>query len=318
MNGVIQIINADALAALKTLPDESIQCCVTSPPYWNLRDYGVKGQIGLEETPELFVGKLTEVFREVRRVLREDGTCWVNLGDSYSSHGGMGASGRCVENLKPKDLIGIPWRVAFALQADGWYLRSDIIWAKPNCMPESVRDRPTRSHEYIFLLTKSERYFYDASAIAEPCSESTILRVNQDVEHQNGSTKAHGGAKTMKAVVKRDKQSGHSRRHQGFDGRWNNLTQSERWSGMRNKRDVWTVPPANYAGAHFATYPPDLIKPCILAGSKPGDIVLDPFGGSGTTGEVALELGRKAILIELNPEYIPLIEQRTNIIGLQL
>jgi DNA modification methylase len=254
----------------------------------------------------------------------------LNLGDSYAT--GAGKVGNCpgggeqgenwkglstspnrlpIEGLKPKDLIGIPWRVAFALQADGWYLRSDIIWAKPNCMPESVTDRPTRSHEYIFLLTKSRKYFYDADAIKEPCSESTEKRVAQDVESQAGSVRANGGAKTngpMKAVV--SKQRGHSRRHDGFNDRWDQMERTGQCSGMRNKRDVWTVAPANYKEAHFATFPPDLIKPCILAGCPVGGTVLDPFAGSGTTGQVALEYGRKFVGIELNPDYVKLIEQR--------
>jgi DNA modification methylase len=280
---MLTIIYGDALKKLRELPEGSVQCCVTSPPYWGLRDYGVAGQIGLEETPAEYVDKLVEVFSEVRRVLCEDGTLWLNLGDSYARNGGKdggrnrellhmeGISTRMCKipdgsYLKPKDLVGIPWRVAFALQADSWYLRSDIIWHKPNPMPESVTDRPTKAHEYLFLLSKQERYFYDADAI----SESLAICV-----HQN-------------------------------DRVWG-------LSGRRNKRSVWTVPTASYEEAHFAIFPPDLIKPCILAGSQPGSTVLDPFAGSGTTGEVALELGRRAVLVELNPEYIRLIEQRCSI-----
>ena len=310
----LTILCGDVIDKLRELPDESVHCCVTSPPYWGLRDYATEGQLGLEKTPEEYVAKMVEVFREVRRVLRKDGTLWLNLGDSYAGGGNnrgnnsplfdkqasnFGATGQVgirdvPDGLKPKDLVGIPWRVAFALQADGWWLRSDIIWAKPNPMPESVTDRPTKSHEYLFLLTKSANYFYDAEAIKEGAEQS------------------------------------------------------------RNKRSVWTVATAPYPEAHFATYPPDLVKPCILAGTsakgccaKCGSYrnetktigwqptcecwllnilpspnsdpvitpctVLDPFAGSGTTGAVALELGRSAILIELNPKYVELIRRRCNV-----
>lgn len=285
----LTIINGDCRFALKTLPDESVNCCVTSPPYWGLRNYGHAEQIGQEETPQAFVETMCKVFAEVRRVLRKDGTCWLNLGDSYASAwsvpGGNGrpvgagslANGkradrpnRLVGGLKEKDLVGIPWRVALALQAEGWYLRSDIIWAKANCMPESVTDRPTRSHEYLFLLTKSPRYYYDHEAIKEPCIYDIEKRIGQP----------------------------------NFDNK------AEQCTGMRNKRDVWTVAPANYPDAHFATYPPALITPCILAGCPVGGLVLDPFGGSGTTGMVALELGRRAVLVELNPDYTKLINAR--------
>jgi DNA modification methylase len=334
VNERIKILNGDALEMLRTLPDKSVQCCVTSPPYWGLRDYGVAGQIGLEATPEIFVRKMVEVFREVRRVLKGDGTCWVNLGDSYAqdkkwggasggknytSHGGGYSRERKFSGLKPKDLVGIPWRVAFALQADGWWLRSDIIWHKPNPMPESVTDRPTKAHEYIFLLTKSERYFYDAEAIKEESSwdsGDTKMPDGWDTGegghgsfHRNGREK--GGRKT-------DKQRGHSRRHAGFNDRWDEMEKAQQCSGKRNKRDVWTVGTFAFPEAHFATYPPDLIKPCILAGSRAGEVVLDPFGGSGTTGQVALELGRRAIIIELNPKYVKLIENRTRQLGLEL
>jgi DNA modification methylase len=306
----LQIIQGDALAVLTTMLGNSVQCCVTSPPYWGLRDYGVDGQMGLEKTPEEYVGKMVEVFREVRRVLRKDGTCWVNLGDAYNGSGNpAGCKGRrCdggqsaaaeqsnqlafrgngikVPGLKPKDLCGIPWRVAFALQADGWWLRQDIIWQKPNPMPESVTDRCTKSHEYIFLLTKSARYFYDAEAVKEA---STV----DDIRGPQTFGKATDGSRDMH--------------------RDNGRFYEPSGNGTRNKRSVWTVPSAPYSEAHFATFPPDLITPCILAGSKPGDTILDPFGGSGTTGMVALELGRKAILIELNPNYVQLIRDRTNV-----
>jgi DNA modification methylase len=310
----ITILTGDNRKLLSTLPDESVQCCVTSPPYWGLRDYGHADQIGQEATPAEYVASLVSVFEEVRRVLRADGTLWLNLGDSYCSQGGshdgrtdnqpgVGAArvwrngggradgivdergqrnrnGNAVKNLKPKDLIGIPWMVAFALREAGWWLRSEIIWHKPNPMPESVTDRPTSAHEKLFLLAKSETYYYDAGAIRE-----------QGAEPERERSDKIGGA------------NGHKVRHSegGVMGA----------SATRNKRNVWSVPIAPYADAHFATYPPALIAPCILAGTKPGDVVLDPFGGSGTTGKVALELGRRAILIELNPDYAKLIEKRT-------
>jgi DNA modification methylase len=501
---------ASALAALAVIPDESVQCCVTSPPYWGLRNYKVIGQFGLEKTPEEYVEKLVSVFQEVRRVLRKDGVVFLNLGDCYfgggrggnpddshfqkqkTNRGSVGmppsgprvnacgisckeledsqahdclfgnlcgvcrevyvrtihtdpmlsamllaslhetnrermeslnvhlptsdsslsgdrtaisiqgtseisnpassrlrallesticesspqllgecllraSRGECllcarslsyydlacdgssvcnygtekqsgalphnksdmlssglayrhstIASLKPKDLIGIPWLIALALRADGWYLRSDIIWSKPNPMPESVRDRPTRSHEYIFLLSKSRKYYYNSDAIAEPCSESSNERYQQDIDAQEGSHRGNGGLKTngtMKTVggPRSNKQRGHGRRHDGFNDRWDAMERSEQCSGMRNKRDVWTVAPASYREAHFATFPPKLIEPCILAGSKPDDIVLDPFAGSGTTGQVAIKNHRRALLNELNPDYIPLINRRTSI-----
>ena len=410
---VIDVRCGDAAAELKKLSDCSVQCCVTSPPYWGLRDYGVDGQLGLEPTPDEYVAKMVAVFSEVRRVLREDGTLWMNLGDSYvrtgetnvpqtkdhradyplhlkegSSDGRVGRSDRPgtrsnANGLKPKDLCGIPWRVAFALQADGWYLRSDIIWHKPNPMPESVTDRPTKSHEYLFLLTKNQRYYYDAEAIKEP---------SVDPEGSENRYKSEfGGAKADARIEQ---------------GLVTTPKGTREFNGTRNKRTVWTIPTSPYSEAHFATFPPDLIKPCIMAGTSArgccpkcfapwvrvvekekhkvsdsprssgnGDrndsedgryqsetrtigwepvcecgrddamslwnsnadsmnqwnelgedeqkeliskanapipcTVLDPFGGSGTTGMVALELGRKAILIELNPEYIELINRRT-------
>jgi DNA modification methylase len=267
----VKIHIGDCRDILRTLPDESVHCCVTSPPYFGLRDYGVDGQIGQETTPEEYVSQMVDVFREVRRVLRADGTLWLNLGDSYANDGKWGGSSsgfnintgptggegnrkKRQTGLKPKDLIGIPWMVAFALRADGWWLRQDIVWHKPSTMPESVTDRCTKSHEYIFLLSKSERYHFDADAIREPASS-------------NG----------------RDR---------------------------RNKRSVWTVPAAQFRDAHFATFPADLIVPCILAGCPLGGVVLDPFGGAGTTGLVCDKLGRSAVLIELNPEYAAMAERR--------
>lgn len=349
---MLTIMQGDCRELLKTLPDGSVNCCVTSPPYWGLRDYGHAGQIGQEKTPDEFVATLVQVFREVRRVLCNDGTLWLNLGDSFfgswgNYSGGNRGSGKQreitngsqVSNhaydgkesfrpptagkhdiLKPKDLIGIPWRVALALQADGWWLRSDIIWAKQNCMPESVTDRPTRSHEYLFLLTKNPKYYYDAEAIKEPCiydldgTGTAARKARQKEDAKSVPTQERHGIRPST-----DKQRGHSRRHAGFNERWDLMEKAEQCTGMRNKRDVWTIAPANYKGAHFATYPPALVKPCILAGCPTGGVVLDPFGGSGTTGEVALELGRRAVLMELNPEYAKLSDQRCNVtIGLNL
>ena len=325
----LRILFGDAVEMMRGLPDASLHCCVTSPPYWGLRDYKVAGQIGQERTPEEYVAKMVEVFREVRRVLRNDGTVWLNLGDSYANddkwggssggkhvkelHGNTGIGRRRkTSGLKPKDLIGIPWRVALALQADGWWLRSDIIWAKRNTMPESVTDRPTRSHEYIFLLSKSARYYYDAEAIKEPCiydvdGTGTAARTARTNGNKLLPTAERNG------IRRPGKQRGHSRRHDGLNDRWDKMEREQQCTGMRNKRDVWAVAPANYPDAHFATYPPDLIKPCILAGCPVGGVVLDPFAGSGTTGQVALELGRAAVLIELNPDYVKFIERRCDV-----
>jgi len=342
-----QVHCGDALEMLRRMPDECVQVCVTSPPYWGLRDYGVVGQCGLEKTPQEYVDRMTEVFEEVRRVLRTDGTLWINMGDCYASAGGAGWQGkhgaradrtRTQRNLKRKstsygikrkDLIGVPWMMAFALQAAGWYLRCDIIWSKPDPMPESVTDRPTKSHEYLFLMAKSEKYYYDQEATLEPASEGTHVRLAQNVAAQVGSMRANGGAKTngpMKAVARRmpekvericresnhgrnHKQDGHGRRHEGFNERWkvkNNASFNESVClrvPQRNKRSVWEIPTHAYSGAHFATFPPALVEPCILAGSKAGDLVMDPFAGSGTTGVVALRRGRKFIGFDLNPKY---------------
>lgn len=294
----------DCRDTLRRLASEGIrvQTCVTSPPYFGLRDYGVDGQIGLEPTPDEYVARMVEVFREVRRVLRDDGTLWLNLGDSYAatSKGSGGTNSKQPTNagsfysakfdlkaaaLKPKDLIGIPWRVAFALQADGWYLRQDIIWHKPNPMPESVRDRCTKAHKYVFLLSKSERYYYDAEAVKEPA-----VRTKGTVWFSNRRAKGMAVAAS------------------GNEGRV--PSEQDARKETRNRRSVWTVATRPYKGAHFATFPPTLIEPCVLAGSRPGDIVLDPFGGSGTTAGVALAHGRKAILCELNPEYAALVPGR--------
>lgn len=294
------------------------QMCVTSPPYFGLRDYGHEGQIGLEQTPEEYIAAMVEVFRCVRDVLADDGTLWLNIGDSYGSGGGGDAqhlaqwaekvgdprkggkkvsAGHDVKRapkpigLKPKNLLGIPWRVALALQADGWVLRQDIIWHKPNPMPESVRDRCTKAHEYVFLLSKSERYFYDAEAIEEPVTG------NSSTGAKKPSTLAGG-----KGANGKTQTGGKESSTLGLG--WNKPT--------RNRRDVWTVPVRPYKGAHFATFPPALIEPCILAGSRPGDIVLDPFMGSGTTAAVALQHDRQYLGCELNPEYGPLQQERIN------
>lgn len=345
----LTLLNGDCRKVLKTLPDASVNCCCTSPPYWGLRDYGHADQIGLEPTPQAYVETMRQVFAEVWRVLHDDGTLWLNLGDSYvanaatsaRAHGfkrrngesdssdapakAVNAIGGRRAGFKPKDLIGIPWRVAFALQDDGWYLRSDIIWSKANCMPESVTDRPTRSHEYIFLLTKSARYYYDHESIKEPCiydvdgtgTAARKAKASEDLKSWPTSERSgirSGGYKNSVNFAGKnngnEKQRGHSRRHNGFNDRWDQMEKEKQCTGMRNKRDVWTVAPANYPDAHFATYPPDLIMPCILAGCPVGGIVLDPFAGSGTTGQVALELGRKAVLIELNPDYLKLSDER--------
>jgi len=322
----VRLLQGDCRDVLKTLPDGSINCCVTSPPYYGLRDYGVDGQIGLEQTPDAYVVELVAVFREVRRVLADDGTLWLNLGDSYSGSGKGPAgnlgkihnereikqtSGIVPDGLKPKDLIGIPWRVAFALQADGWYLRQDIIWHKPNPMPESVADRCTKAHEYIFLLSKSPRYYFDADAIKE-------ASITGDPRRPYGSKGAWDldgrplGQRPQGRVRKSVKRG-------EFDGKTNALPGREAFRAVtetRNKRSVWTVNTKPYKGAHFATFPPSLIRPMILAGCPIGGTVLDPFGGSGTTAQVSEEEGRNAISIELNPAYIDLQRKRTSQIGL--
>jgi len=304
-----KIYQGNVLKVLKTFPDESIHCCVTSPPYWGLRDYGLEGQLGLESTPEEYVTKMVEVFREVKRVLRKDGTLWLNLGDSYCGTGNKGeykdpkysdgrngqkvALNNKIKGLKSKDLVGIPWMVAFALRADGWYLRQDIIWHKPNPMPESVKDRCTKAHEYIFLLSKSRKYYYDHEAIKEPAAydgrKDTLLK---------------GSPKYEKGVV--PGQVAHSMAAKGHE-RWK---KNERGEYVKNKRSVWTIPTKPFKEAHFAIFPEKLIEPCILAGCPEGGIVLDPFMGSGTTAVVALKHNRNYIGIELNPEYIKIAEKR--------
>lgn len=329
MSDLLTILQGDCREVLKALPPESVQCCVTSPPYWGLRDYGHDDQIGQEFTPEEYVATLVEVFNEVRRVLRDHGTLWLNLGDSYANDGKWGGAtsgkhvtalhgdagvgrGKRFTGLKEKDLCGIPWRVAFALQADGWWLRQDIIWHKPNPMPESVTDRCTKSHEYIFLLTKSPRYYYDAESIQEPFSPDTAPRA---FRAQESDAKAGG----LPGQTPHQLHAPRSYRGSSFTNGKTAATKPNVGQGTReeaagrNKRSVWSVSTQPYSEAHFATFPPDLIKPCILAGCPVGGTVLDPFGGSGTTGMVALELGRRAILVELNPDHCELARSRCNV-----
>jgi DNA modification methylase len=323
----------DVLETLHDMTDESVHCVVTSPPYWGLRDYGVDGQIGLEETPEEFIAKLVEVFREVRRVLRSDGTCWVNMGDSYAGSWGAQSRGNTTgeaksklegssalyarsitahplgdtgvgsmkrtPGMKPKDLCGIPWMLAFALRADGWWLRQDIIWSKPNPMPESVTDRCTKAHEYIFLLTKSARYFYDADAIKEPAGGW-----NGSEFHDGKNLIVHPNVgKNRPSVPKgvfKGKTAGCANGNEAFRA----VTET------RNKRSVWEIATEPFPEAHFATFPTELVRPCVLAGCPEGGTILDPFNGSGTTGVVALRHQRNYIGIELNPEYAAMAERR--------
>ncbi|MEC6413645.1 DNA-methyltransferase [Achromobacter xylosoxidans] len=323
------------------------QTCVTSPPYFGLRDYGVDGQIGLESTPEAYISKMVEVFREVRRVLADDGTLWLNIGDSYASTApgtrnspqikGSKSNAEQWANvrpdlrehgIKPKDLIGIPWMLAFALRADGWYLRQDIIWNKPNPMPESVEDRCTKAHEYVFLFSKSPRYLFDADAIKEPAAASSHARWAQDVEAQRGSDRVPGKSNgPMKAVGGRSRRDSFkrddSKRAQAIPGQTAGTHREDRpeseWdTAVRNRRSVWTVATTPYSGAHFAVMPEALVEPCILAGSRPGDIVLDPFMGSGTVAAVAQRLGRRWLGAELNPDYLALQAERTRQGGLCL
>lgn len=397
-----EVRQGHVLHLLQAIPTASVQCVITSPPYWGLRSYKTEpqvwggkaghkhswnvttdfdtskkgndgsttnsdpnyamtsrfisasvrcvcgawnGELGLEPTPELYIQHLVEVFREARRILHPSGTLWCNLGDSYfgswGNYGDRRGQQRKVNTvkydrasydefterpptagshavLKPKDLIGIPWRVALALQADGWWLRSDIIWAKKNCMPESVQDRPTRSHEYLFLLTKSQTYFYDADAIKEPAIYSVEERkVRADASHKSMPTAKHNGIKPAGFKDARafdgkhqDKQRGHSRRHAGFNNHWDAMRKKEQCLGYRNKRDVWFLATEQFKDAHFAVFPEALVEPCIRAGSKEGDVVLDPFCGSGTTGVVALKLGRAFIGLELNPDYVTMAQER--------
>lgn len=350
------IYNQDCLKGLKNIPDNFIDCCVTSPPYYGLRDYGTDEQIGLEETPEKFVKALTDVFMEVYRVLKPEGTLWLNLGDSYSSHKDCKSIGQSLakgtsredahvmdlgksrvrdtkmlksQGLKNKDLIGIPWMVAFALRSAGWYLRQDIIWNKPNPMPESVTDRCTKSHEYIFLLSKSSQYFYDAAAIKTPVTDGTVNAMAQQLKNSNGEI---GPGRTPRNGV--DKNGGNQASSTGIKAYTHRGTGDQKLTGhsgyfdangdligdgMANKKSVWTVTTRPFKDAHFATFPEKLIVDCIKAGCPENGIVLDPFMGAGTTGLVAKKLNRKYIGFELNPEYIKIANKRIyNEIGLFL
>ncbi|KQV66619.1 site-specific DNA-methyltransferase [Caulobacter sp. Root343] len=341
----VSILVGDCLAQLRALPSNSVHTCICSPPYFRLRDYDVKGQIGLERTPAAYIKKLVAVFREVRRVLRKDGTLWVNIGDSYVSVGGTAGrqtgqkfadrrrgkedickgariktASRKGAGLKPKDLIGIPWMLAFALREDGWFLRQDIIWNKPNPMPESVEDRCTKSHEYIFLLSKSRRYYFDAGAIAEPITTDPKERYEQRARvtgrGEQAAAAARGQDRDKSGGFPPRRRSGNLARKPGAargcpDGTGANVCGSIPWEGSeRNKRSVWTVASKPLKVAHFAAYPPELITPCVLAGSPRGGVVLDPFGGAGTTALVAERLGRDSILIELNPDYAAMAQRR--------
>ena len=329
-----RIITGHVLEGLRQLEDGSVNCCITSPPYFGLRDYGMPEQLGLENTPEEYVANMVAVFREVRRVLRDDGTLWLNIGDSYAGGGGGNfnntgktRTGCHVQNIrnkpawltsagvKAKDLIGIPWMLAFALRADGWFLRQDIIWHKPNPMPESVTDRCTKSHEYLFLLTKSPKYYYDAEAIKSeaknPADDYRRMNQQRDVnksapdELKNGIRVRKSGNKERKPASARGVPGDDTGKTTG------DVAGSVPWEGTKaNKRSVWTVTTKPFRDAHFATYPPELIEPCVLAGCPWGGIVLDPFFGSGTTGVVAGLHGRQYIGIELNPDYVTIAERR--------
>lgn len=304
--------NCDALRLLGNMPSQSVNCIVTSPPYFGLRDYGMAGQIGLEETPAAYVAKLVELFREARRVLRDDGTFWLNLGDTYTG-GGRGGNpplsaywkqgtnaGSVIENrtnvdgIPPKSLLGMPWRVAFGLQDDGWILRSEIIWNKLSCMPESVTDRPTKSHETVFLFAKSQHYFYDMAAIAEPVKYESIQRAQRGVSDHHKNMHIPG-------------QTQHSMHKARAHGEGYNMPE------MKNKRTVWSLGPEPFSGAHFATFPTKLIEPMILAGCPVGGVVFDPFMGSGTTAMVARDNGRNYIGSELNPAYVTIAQDRLDV-----
>jgi DNA modification methylase len=393
----VTILKGNCLEVLRGLPDESVQCCVTSPPYWRQRDYGTVpsiwggnsscehewtehrfywesgvaksagcaeafskagaenaqrlkdgrwftsatcskcqawlGSFGLEPTPEQYIANAVEIFREVRRVLCSDGTAWVNIGDKWASGGNGGGGSFMAERgeawaharqskgwrkppmgYKDKDLVGVPFMLAFAMRDDGWYWRQCNVWAKPNGMPESVSDRSTVSHEYVLHFSKCNDYWYDSDAARTPATPSTETRLAQDIDSQAGSERANGGAKTngpMKAVARKtDKQRGHSRRHDGFNDRWDAMERADQIAAGANLRSVWWISPANYREGHFAVMPDSLAEICIMAGCPKGGTVLDPFGGAGTTGLVADRLGRNAILIELNPEYAAMAERR--------
>ena len=349
----VQILKGDCLGVLRTLPDRSVHCCVSSPPYWRQRDYGMAGQLGLETTPEEYIAKLVAVYREVNRVLRDDGTAWVNIGDKWASGGNGGGGSFMAERgeawahaknskgwrsppsgYKDKDLVGLPFMLAFAMRADGWFWRQCNIWAKPNGMPESVSDRSTISHEYVLQFSKRNDYWYDSAAARTPAAPSTETRLAQDIDGQEGFHRANGGGKTngtMKAVGgltgsphgrhalgdnlppkdrRSNKQRGHSRTHAGFNDRWDAMEREGQIANGANIRSVWWISPAQYREGHYAVMPDMLAEICITAACPKGGTVLDPFGGAGTTGLVADRLGRDAILIELNPDYADMAERR--------
>lgn len=324
-----EIRQGDCLDLMAKMEPDSIDCIVTSPPYWGLRDYGDPKAWGLEPTLDEYLERMRLLGESLMRIIKPSGTFWLNMGDAYASAWpcsrrnviGEGSlpngkrenrRSRLDNNLKDKDLIGLPWRVAFLLQAQGWYLRSDIIWAKPNTMPGSYEDRCTSSKEYVFMLTKSAKYWSDFDAIKTPPRESSLVRTAQDVQSQAGSHGAVGKTNgPMKAVgMKKDKQRGHSRVHAGFNDRWDSMSKAEQQSMPVNMRDVWFVSPAKSEDAHFAVMPEEVAKRCILAGCPEGGTVLDPFVGSGTTVVVALGCGRSGIGLELNPAYILLAQRR--------
>lgn len=363
-DGQVRLVCADVLAGLATIPDASVQTVVTSPPYWALRDYGIDGQLGLEASPWQYLEDLVAIFREVWRVLAPDGTCWVNMGDTYASKARGNDAGwessrltnpgrqqkassaslrRTGERhrgkafgLREKSLIGMPWRFAIAMMDDGWILRSEVIWHKANLMPESVRDRPTRAHEQLFMFTKRPRYYYDAAAIREPASPNTHLRISQDrFWEQHGGPKDYGGEagisrnRSARKALEDVARAWDRKRVTGLAGQAprpmapktaaadgmtkNNPSWAEATTGLvleRNKRTVWTIGTQPFRGKHFATFPEALVEPCILAGSRIGDVVLDPFVGSGTTAVVARRLHRRAVGIDLNPEYLAMAIER--------
>lgn len=357
-NYINTVITGDARTELENFPDGCIDCCITSPPYWGLRDYGVSGQLGLEKTIEEYTAKIVEVFREVKRILKDEGTLWLNLGDSYfgswqnygGGNRGAGKQGIILKGshaqnpvwegleghrpvatfkhdiLKPKDMVGIPWRVAFALQADGWYLRQDIIWAKPNPMPESVTDRCTKSHEYVFLMAKSPHYYFDNEAIKEPSTELNWQSRLKRRSNKSAPTELVNGIRQREpdcyhgskfntgktAIHQLNRSSDSPRIYNNLPGRDDGGKACNKpGREYRNKRSVWTIATCPNKEAHFATFPPKLIEPMIKAGCPAGGIVLDPFMGSGTTGLVSQNLGRKYIGIELNPDYVKMCNKRT-------
>lgn len=329
----VSILRGDCREVMSRLIGKGVQvdCCVTSPPYWGLRDYGVDGQLGLEKTLAEHIEIMVDVFDLVHRLLKPEGTLWLNYGDCYASAPNgrsaaevksLGKDDRTFRDkpfstiggvLKPKDLCMLPNRLAIALQEYGWWVRSEIIWHKPNPMPESIRDRPAVAHEKVWLLSKSARYFYDADAVRTPLAIASVDRLSQDVENQEGSSRTNGGRKTngaMKAVGRIAKQRGHFRPHNGFNDRWDKMTREEQRANGATLKNVWTIPTKGFSGAHFATFPPELAERCIKAGCPKGGVVLDPFGGAGTTGLVADRLQRNAILIELSTDYAEIAEKR--------